>query len=468
VAESAPPDPEPVRLALERLDAGPEPLPGTEAPEPTPYTWYVVGVLMLLNVSSFVDRQVLALLVTPIQRDLGISDTRMGLLLGPAFAVTYSLIGFPIGRLADVRSRRAIIAWGVAAWSLMCATSGIARTYAQLFLARVGVGIGEAALSPPAYSLIADYFPPRRQATAMSVFGMGVFLGAGLAYWISGSAIELVQQWDSVPILGALRPWQRVFMLVGAPGLLLSLLVLTIREPPRTQSAAASGRAYPLAKVVRYFRRHIGAYSAHGTGFALFSLVNFGTAFWFPAYFERALGWSPGKIGLYMGGATMVFGTLGVLAGGQTADWLRRRGYADGNIRVLIIAGIVSIVAAFPLYLARTDPPVVMALIVTNVVAAFPWGAGAAAVQEITPGPMRGQASALFLFLINVVGLGLGPPAVALLTDNVFRDPALVGLSLLFVTVAGRFGAVAAIALGLSAYRRTAHAAATWAAGAAE
>jgi MFS family permease len=400
----------------------------------------------------------------PIQRDLGLSDTRMGLLLGPAFAVTYSLMGFPIGRLADVRSRRAIIAWGIATWSLTCALCGVARNSAQLFLARVGVGLGEAALTPPAYSLIADYFPPKRLSSAMSVFGSGIFLGAGLAYLIGGTLIEMVSgmaPWH-LPVVGEVRPWQRVFILVGLPGLAIAVLMLTIREPARTQSISAKGGAYPIAGVVGYFRAHARTYAAHGLGFSAFSLVNFGTAFWFPAYFERAHGWSAGKIGLYMGGATIVFGTLGVLAGGRLADWWKRRGVGDANLRVGIVAAVASIAAAFPLYLSARESVVVTGLVITNVAAAFPWGVAAAAVQEMTPGPLRGQASALFLFLINVIGLALGPTSVAVLTDSAFGNQALVGLSLLVVTLAGRAISAALFAWGLRPYRETVAQSTTW------
>lgn len=442
-------------------DAPPEAPPNGAS---TLYAWYVVGILMLANVSSFIDRQIMALLVVPIQRDLNITDTQMGLLLGPAFALTYAIMGFPVGRLADVRSRRAIIGWGIAIWSVMCALGGLARSWTHLFFARVGVGVGEAALSPPAYSLIADYFPPRRLSSAMSVFGTGIFIGAGLAYLIGGTVIEAVSNlppWH-LPLVGEIRPWQRVFIVVGLPGLVIALLMLTIREPRRTQSVGASGRAYPIPKVLAWFRAHGRTYAAHGVGFAVFSLVNYGTAFWFPAYFERAHGWSSGKIGLYMGGATIVFGTLGVMAGGRMADWWKRRGTADANLRVAVLASGVSILAAFPLYLSSRESFVLTGLVITNVAAAFPWGAGAAAVQEMTPGPMRGQASALFLFLINVIGLGIGPTAVAMLTDSAFRDQALVGMSLLVVTLAGRLASIALFVWGLAPYRGTVAATSAW------
>jgi MFS family permease len=447
-----------------REDTPPE-VPATDSRPPTSdlYAWYVVGVLMLANVSSFVDRQILAFLVDPIKADLRISDTAMSLLLGSAFAITYSITGFPIGRLADRRSRRAIIGWGIATWSVMCAMSGFARNYLQLFLARVGVGVGEATLSPPAFSLIADYFPPRRLAAAMSIFGTGIFLGAGLAYFIGGTIIEAfqdMQPWH-LPVFGEMRPWQSVLLVVGAPGLLIALLMLTVREPPRTFSSGGVRGGYSVRETLMYMRDHIGAFSGQGLGIAVFSLVNYATAMWFPAYFARAHGWSQGKIGLYMGLATMIFGTVGIILGGRLAVWMRAR-RSDANLRIAIAGALLAIPAAFPLYLSSNQAWLVAGLIITNVASAFPWGAASAAVQEMTPAPMRGQASALYLFLINIIGFALGPPAVALLTDGVFHDEMMVGYSLFIVTLVGRTLSAGVLALGLAPFRRAVAAAGTW------
>ena len=427
------------------------------APRGDRYAWYVVAVLLLLNVSSFIDRQVMALLVTPIKADLGLSDTQMSLLLGPAFAATFAFSAFIVGRLVDRGNRPAIIALGVAAWSVMCTASGVANTFGQLFAARVGVGIGEATLSPSANSLIADYFAPEQLATAMSVFTSGVFIGSGLAYFIGGTVIEAVsglEPWR-LPVFGEIRPWQRVFIVVGLPGLLLALLALTIREPRQQRVAGTPPvHASTFAEIFAWLRRHGRAYATFGAGISIYAIVNFGTAFWFPAFFERSHGWSPGKVGLLMGGATAIFGVVGVMAGGRLADHFKSRGRRDGNLLVLILAAVISLLAGLPLYLTSSEPVLLTALVVTNIVAAAPFGAAAAAMQEMSPGAMRGQAAALLVFLLNFVGLGLGPPAVAMVTDNVFRDPARVGLSLLVVTLVGRSLAALSVAGGLAAHKR--------------
>jgi len=411
---------------------------------------------MVLNISSFIDRQVMSLMTEPIKTDLGLTETEMSLLLGPAFGITFAIAVFFMGRLADRYSRRAIIGWGVAIWSVMCTASGIASTFGQLFAARVGVGAGEATLSPSAYSLIADYFPPNRLATAMSIFTSGVFLGAGLAYLIGGLVVELVQTMQpwNLPVVGEIRPWQKVFVLLGAPGLLLALLALTIREPPRVLDAAGNRVVFRLPEVFAWFRRHAAAYGTFGVGIGLFAVVNYGTAFWFPAYFARAHGWETGKIGVIMGVATMVFGALGAILGGRVADRFKARGRSDGNLRVLVISAVVSVAVAFPLFAPPSEPVMIAALIVTNLVAAMPFGAAAAAAQEMTPRPMRGTASALLVFILNFIGLGVGPPAVALLTDHVFQDITRVGMSLLVVTVVGRSLSAVIVGLGLGAHRR--------------
>src|SRR5262245_31711668 len=236
-----------------QLQPAPAPVTPAEAPPyPKPlYAWYVVGVLTVVYVFSFIDRQILNLLVRPIKTDLGINDTEMSLLMGFSFAVFYTLFGIPLGRLADSRSRRVIIAVGVAAWSLLTAGCGLARRYWQLTLLRMGVGVGEASLSPAAYSLIADYFRPERRATAISAYSMGIYIGSGLAFVIGGLVVEFASGRDQfdLPVVGPTRAWQLVFFLVGLPGLLVSLLLCTVKEPKR-QGVRPAGRGFTVAPAV--------------------------------------------------------------------------------------------------------------------------------------------------------------------------------------------------------------------------
>src|SRR5260370_277791 len=223
----------------------PAPVP-SRAEQPYPpagYSWYVVGVLTLVYVFSFIDRQIMSLLVRPLRRDLGISDTQVSVLMGFGFAVFYTFCGIPLGRLADTRSRRSIIAAGLVAWSAFTAMCGLARNFWQMLVWRMGVGVGEASLSPSAYSLITDYFPKEKLATAISVYSAGIYIGAGMSYLLGGIIVRLASMQEAwmLPVVGAVRPWQVIFFAVGLPGLLVALLMDTVREPvPRGVGRHAS------------------------------------------------------------------------------------------------------------------------------------------------------------------------------------------------------------------------------------
>ena len=225
-------------------------------PFTTRHAWYAVGVLTLANVSGFVDRQILSLLVVPIKRDLGVSDTQVSLLMGLSFVVFYSLLGLPIGRWVDRGRRGLIVGIGAALWSIMTALTGLARTFGQLFAARIGVGVGEATLGPAAVSIIGDSFPRERLGTAMSTYMLGTFFGSGVAYALGAFVVGAVDRpgYVTMPVVGEIHPWQMVFFAVGLPGLLVALLAVRMREPPRMQSAVAviaSSAAVQIAELVR-------------------------------------------------------------------------------------------------------------------------------------------------------------------------------------------------------------------------
>src|SRR5262245_47007499 len=298
--------------AQEKLNEAAATAPAAQE-EPYPraaYAWYVVGVLTFVYMFSFVDRQILNLLVAPIRRDLGIRDTEMSFLMGPAFVASYIIFGIIFGRLTDSRSRRTIIALGFAAWSLFTAGCGLAMTYLQMLLLRVGVGLGEASLSPAAFSLITDYFPPKRRATAISVYGMGIYIGSGLALIVGGivARVAAAQEIWQLPLVGATRPWQVVVFIVGLPGVLLALLMYTVREPLRRGAKlvkAADGKTrvaqVPLREVLAYLWANKLTFLCHNIGFALLSFSSYGSSAWIPAFLQRNHGWSIPKSGLVYG-----------------------------------------------------------------------------------------------------------------------------------------------------------------------
>lgn len=428
-----------------------------DRPASSRYAWYVVAVMTLAYVSAFVDRQILSLLVPAIKRDLGISDTQMSYLIGLAFSVFFTFLGLPIARLADRRSRRNIMATGVGLWSVFTASCAMAQTYGRLLVMRVGVGVGEATINAPSVSLIADYFPRERLSRAMSVFSLGIFLGSGLAYFIGGSIVGLVSEqghW-TVPVIGSIRPWQSVFLVVGLPGLLIALLFLTIREPERRTAGLVNGGPLPYRALFDYLRLNRRTFFTHSFGFAVSALVNYGIAAWLATFLMRTYGWTAEHAGHVQGLLTMTIGVIGTLVGGWLADWYVRHGKVDGPLRVGMIGAAGMLVSATAYPLMPTAALAVGWLAVVNFFAALPWGAASAAAAEIVPGALRAQGAAIYFFVLNLVSSTLGPTSVAVLTDYVFRDEMAIRYSLATVNVVGMTVTLALFAFGLPAYRRT-------------
>jgi len=426
------------------------------APVSLSYAWTVVAILMIAYVFSFIDRQILNLLVGPIRRDLGISDTQMSLLMGFSFAIFYSLLGIPLGRMADSRSRRGLVTAGIVFWSLMTALCGSARHYWQLFLFRIGVGVGEAALSPAAYSMIADYFPSERRATAISVYSAGIYLGSGIAFLLGGLVIQFVSAQGEVmlPVVGSTRPWQVVFYILGIAGLLFSFAFAFVREPPR-QGVKVGASAVPFGEVVDYLWRNRRAVLCHNLGFAMIAFCSYGAAAWIPSFYIRTFGWGAGQVGITYGIIVMIFGTAGIIFGGRLADRWLRRGISDAALRVGLWACAVCIVDSF-IYLNMPTAEWAMVTMVPAIFAlGMPFGAAPAAIQEIVPSRMRGQASAIYLFLVNLIGLGIGPTAVALVTDYGFGDDQMLRWSMLIVGTIACLLAASLLAAGMRPYRET-------------
>ncbi|WP_395643954.1 spinster family MFS transporter [Rudaea sp.] len=414
--------------------------------------WIIVALLLGAYVISFLDRQILALMVKPIRADLGISDTQMSLLMGIAFSLFYSLFGIPIARLADRFSRRGVIVSGMALWCLATAMCGLAQRYLSLFLARVGVGVGEAALSPAAYSLICDYFPAEKRASAISLYSTGTSVGAGLALLAGGALIHFAPALD-LPLIGAIKPWQTVFLVLGAIGLLYCPLLLLIREPARRQDDIAKAtEKLQLRAVLSSNKRTL---TLHHLGFAVFMLAAYGSAAWVPVYFMRVQGWTPAHVGLVYGIVIAVFGTLGMIVGGSIADRLFRRGRIAACLQVSSIAALVSIPFAVGVVFAGDIRVQVICLAIATFTFNVPIGLGPAAIQEIVPTRARAQTSAIFLLVVNLVGQGLGPTAVALFTDHVFGRDAAVGLSLIAVNVGALLLAALLLALACGPYRES-------------
>lgn len=425
------------------------------------YEWYVVLICMLAYIFSFVDRQILALMIEPIKHDLQLSDTQFSLLHGLAFSLFYAFMGIPIALLADRYSRPRIIAIGVAFWSLATAACGLSRSFAQMFLARIGVGVGEAALSPATYSMLSDMFPRHKLGRAVGIYSIGSFIGGGMAFLIGGYVINLLKSVDSVavPLLGALRPWQVTFFIVGLPGLLVALLILlTVRDPQRRgvrRDAAGQAQKPSVGETFRFLGRHRGTFFCHYLGFSFYAMILFCLLGWTPAFYMRKYGLSPVDVGYMLGVVVLVANTAGVFCGGWLMDWLAKRGYSDAPLRAGVIGAVGMAVPAVAFTQVDGLWLSVGLLLPAMFFASFPMPTSTAAMQILPPNQLRAQVSALFLLISNLIGLGAGTTAVALLTDRLFKLPAAVGHSMSLLIGVATLLCIGLLAVGCGKYRRS-------------
>ncbi len=391
---------------------------------------------------SILDRFIISLLVDPIKRDMGITDTQFGLLHGFAFAITYALFGLVAGALADRFSRRWVIFASVSIWSVATAACGMAQSFWHMLLARVGVGAGEAGLNPAATSMLADLFPRDRLTTAMAVYTIGATVGSGTAYLFGGIIVDLVSHVDhfDLPVIGRLRSWQAVFFIVGVPGALLSLIIFTLPEPVRRNRlalspAAGGGRGLGAAygELLRFLRRHPRFFGYHYAGFMFAAAVIGGGGAWYPAHMARSFGWAPGQIGLALGLTLVAAGVCGKLICGYAVDAMYRRGRRDAQLRwyagCLLLAtpiGILAMTSDIPwLFLSGIG---LFLVLLSPLPACY-----IAALNLVTPNELRGAGIAFFAATAGLLGLGGGPLLVGAVSDQVFGGPDHIGVGMALV-----------------------------------
>lgn len=396
--------------------------------------WYAVAILTLAYTISMVDRIILSLLVDPIQRDLHINDTQFGLLQGFAFVVLYAIGGIPIARIADHRSRRWVIAIGIVVWSVMTGCCSFAQRYWQLLLFRVGVGVGEAALSPAGTSMLADLFPKQKLAKAVAIYASGGTIGTSLAFAIGGYLRKIFPASEAVtiPIIGAMRGWQVIFLVLAIPGLFIGLLALTMKEPERRGSrerTASSSKA-----LFAFLRAHARIITLHFSGFSLLYVVTWGFISWVPALMMRKYGVDPTDVGYLLGVLSFACGLLGGIIGGVLTDWLVRRGVEDAHIRVGLLAALFILPAAVLAPMLGSAQGCFAMLAVVLFLAHFWSAAATSGLQLFTPPHLRAQITAIYIMCVNLVGYGIGPLAIGFATDHVFDNPKAVGYSMSLIT----------------------------------
>ena len=393
--------------------------------------WWTLAVLLLLYILSFVDRNAVAMLVEPIKADLNLSDTQVSLLLGPAFTLTYAIFGVPLGWAADRAPRRWVIFVGVVAWSACAVATGLAKSFLPMFAARSGVGIGEASLSPSAYSLLADKFPTHRLALALSIYQGGIYLGQAGA--IALVALVLAHaDWLSgvVPGMSDLAPWRMAIILTGAPGIIFAFLVFTFSEPQRRQAAVAKG-APAAPGFWAFVRENLTLITLLMIGFGLVSMCGIALGAWTPTYLERRFAMGPGEYAPFLSGISLAGGVTLLIKGGLM-DWLYGRGTRDIHVRLYTWFLLGTSPAIYLLYLA-SSPTLFFVLYAIVLIVTIPFMVFLIpAVQIFTPQPYRARMAATFLCGVTVIG-SLGPVLVGLITDRALGDPGQLGTALAIV-----------------------------------
>ena len=387
---------------------------------PPSRAWLLVSLLTVAYVVSFVDRYILSLLIDPIKADLGLSDFQIGILLGPAFGIFYATIGLPLGYLADRSRRTWIVAAGIAVWTLATAASGLARSFAQMFLARLSVGIGEAALSPCAMSMIADSFPEDRRGKPIALYSSALSLGAALAALLGAAVLTWTNSTGNLalPLIGELTPWRIAFLVAGLPGLILAVPFLLMREPPRINASTDRQRMH-LGHMFGHVSRHGLTYGCFVSIFCYMTIVAYSQG-WLAVMFDRTFGWPVEVFALYDGLLLIVIGPLSVMFAGWLSDYYTARGAEDAPMRIAILGLFLSVPPAVIGPLLGNDVAAFLVVSAATVGAAFISAVGITALLKIIPSGIRAQIIALYYMTISLAGLFLGPSLVGLLNDMVF------------------------------------------------
>ena len=416
---------------------------------------YALFCLLLCYFMFFVDRNILTLLVAPVRRDLGISDSEMGVLNGFSFSILSGVMAIPFGWYADRRSRRNILIFGLALWGCSTIASGFTTTFTQLMLTRMGLGIGEAALSPAAFALISDYFPKARRGTAVGIYGIGGFGGIGLSYIIGGAVLASFRGVDSVnlPVIGETSLWHAAFIIVGLITLALALLMTTVREPARhaTRAAASTGGT----AFGRHFREHWGAFCVLIAAYTCLGFNSIGWFAWLPTYFIREVQMPPAVAGAQVGWVTTIGGVLGAVAGGYIADAMAKRGMRGGKLPTLALMFVMWIPCALGLWLFSNPVLSLACAFVFTFADGIGYMQAANVIQEAFPAHLRARSIAAWMVCSAVFSYGWGPIVFGYATDHFFGGGAGLRYSLGIVSLPVMLLGLVLAWSGRKAYDRT-------------
>lgn len=416
------------------------------------YAWSLLVLFTLTYTFSFVDRQVINLLVEPIKGDMGLTDVQISYLQGLIFVIPYVLLSIPIGRLVDVFSRIYVIISGILVWSFATIAAGLSGNYTQLAIARGFVGAGEAALTPAVWSMFPDIFTKKQLAVAMSIFSMAPYLGAGIALIAGAQVIEVSQSSPPIelPIIGTLEPWQITLIICGAPGILFALIYACIKEPARTATETQTDEAMPLSEAVDFMRKNWTIYLAFLGGAPFLIIMLYSIQAWSPTLLIRVHEWDISYAGRVYGVVALVTGSLGVLSSPVIARVMNNLNFKGYPLLMLMMSTVLTALFLFIAGLQKDGMNCLVFLALASFFVTIPLPQLAVTLQTISPNKMRGLVAGIFVVSGNVMGMGLGPTFVAFFTENVFQDPMSVGLSM---GLLGLVSAPIALVIYLNGYR---------------
>ncbi len=442
---------------------GQEPAATAKPAEETPFpprkdAYYSLFVITVVVLFTVLDRGVFGLLIEPIKQDFGVTDTDVAILMGAAFSLPYGIASLFLGRIADQANRRNVIAGACAFWSAATVACGFVQNYTSLLIGRMAIGAGESGYGPAAWSIATDNWPREKVAFATGVMGIGAQVGVGLSMFLGGTILLFVSGLEplQVPMLGIIRPWQWTFVLVGAPGLLWALIVLTSKEPPRRGLGMDKKvQKVPVKDVAKWIADDRRTYIATVGGMAIKAFILVSSTTWNATLLHRRFEWELADVGIILGTVMVIIAPIGMLAGAKLSEYWTKLGRKDANLRIVFYGTLLSV----PLQVAGPIMPTPFWVIAFSAAAGFigalGFGPSVAAFQTITPNRMRGQMGALVQFCNNVIAASVSPIVVALFTDYLFRDPMDLGYSMaLNAAIFGTLGIIA-IAQGLKPYVRS-------------
>ena len=394
------------------------------------YAWFFTTLLLITYTVSFIDRAMINLLIDPIRSDLELSDIQMGQILGPGFMISYILFSLPVGRMVDKFNRIAVLIGGIILWSIATAAHGFSSDYYSLFVSRAGVGAGEAAVTPASWSIIADLFRPEDRAFPMSFYLMGPYIGQGLALLFGGLVIQLYT--DPLVFFGfTLQPWQMIFILIAIPGFILSLGLAFLTDPVRKGIINMENKHQEsFVDVIKYIRSKFSAYFTLMIAASFIVVLLYTFQAWVPTYIARIHGWDLSRVGYLFGIVTLISGSLGVLSGPIAEKFLEKRNIKNSTHTVFLISSSVLAIIPAITFLFISEQFVLPGMFVISFFITLPMACFATGLQKMTPQNYRGSISGLYVFIMNITGLSLGPTVVPFFTSVIFQDDMSINTAL--------------------------------------